>query len=163
MFYHQTWQLLASQARPFPSSADRFQYPPCDDRVDKIRVDSTWQHVHMQTCCMWDQGSEVDLLVHTKAVHAIELPSLAFPSHSTDRFQCLHNSILGQTHTAALHSRFTNCAPNTRVLTSQGSWIEIENIIQAFFSAAGGCSEMSVCFPLATNLPEMHPFSDIQC
>ena len=68
------------------------------------------------------------------------------------------NSILGQTHTAALHSRFTNCAPNTRVLTSQGSWIEIENIIQAFFSAPGGCSEMSVCFPLATKLPEMHPF-----
>ena len=61
------WQLLPSQARPFPSSADRFQYPPCDDRVDKIRVDSTWQHVHMQTCCMWDQGSEVDLLVHTKS------------------------------------------------------------------------------------------------
>ena len=59
----------------------------------------------------------------------------------------------------ALHSRFTNCAPNTRVLTSQGSSIEI---LQAFFSAAGGCSEMSVCFPLATKLPEMHPFSDIQ-
>ena len=108
-----------------------------------------------------------------KAVHAIELPSLAsqtlsvpqaklFPSRSTDHFQCLHNSILGQTHTAALHSRFTNCAPNTRVLTSQGSWIEIENIIQAFFSAAGGCSEMSVCIPLATKLPEMHQFSDIQ-
>ena len=37
------------------------------DRVDKIRVDSTWQHVHMQTFCMWDQGSEVDLLVHTKS------------------------------------------------------------------------------------------------
>ena len=33
---------------------------------------------------------------------------------------------------------------------------------QAFFCAAGGCSEMSVCFPLATKLPEMHPFSDIQ-
>ena len=39
----------------------------CDARVDKIRVDSTWQHVHMQTCCMWNQGSEVDLLVHTKS------------------------------------------------------------------------------------------------
>ena len=64
---YQTWQLLASQARPFPSSTDRFQYPPCDNRVDKIRVDSTWQHVHMQTCCMWDQGSEIDLLVHTKS------------------------------------------------------------------------------------------------
>ena len=51
----------------------------------------------------------------------------------------------------------------TQELTSRGSWIEIENIIQAFFSAAGGCSEMSVCFPLATKLPEMHPFSDIQC
>ena len=37
------------------------------DRVDKIRVDSTWQHVHMQTFCMWDQGSGVDLLVHTKS------------------------------------------------------------------------------------------------
>ena len=36
------------------------------DRVNKIRVDSTWQRVHMQTFCMWDQGSEVDLLVHTK-------------------------------------------------------------------------------------------------
>ena len=98
-----------------------------------------------------------------KAVHAIELASLArpFPSCSTDRFQCLHNSILGQTHTVALHSRFTNCAPNTRVLTSQGSWTEIENIIQAFFSAAGGCSEMSVCFPLATKLPEMYPFYSI--
>ena len=39
----------------------------CEDRVDKIIVDFTWQHVHMQTCCMWDQGSEVDLLVHTKS------------------------------------------------------------------------------------------------
>ena len=37
------------------------------DRVDKIRVDSTWHCVHMQTFCMWDQGSEVDLLVHTKS------------------------------------------------------------------------------------------------
>ena len=37
------------------------------DRMDKIRVDATWQHVHMQTFCMWDQGSEVDLLVHTKS------------------------------------------------------------------------------------------------
>ena len=61
------WQLLASQARLFPSSADRFPYPPCDDRVDQIRVDCTWQHVHLQTYCMWDQGSEVDLLVHTKS------------------------------------------------------------------------------------------------
>ena len=59
-------------------------------------------------------------------------------------------------HTAALHSRFTNCAPNTRALTSQGSRIEI---LQPFFGAGGGCSEMSVCFPLATKLPEMHPFS----
>ena len=38
-----------------------------DDRVDKIRVDSTWQDVHMQTFCMWDQGSEIDLLAHTKS------------------------------------------------------------------------------------------------
>ena len=67
-----------------------------------------------------------------------------------------------QMHSTALYSRCTNCAPNTRVLTSQGSWIEIENIIQAFFTAAGGCSEMSVCFPLATQLPEIHLFSDIQ-
>ena len=38
------------------------------NRVDKIRVDSSsWQHLHMQAFCMWDQGSEVDLLVHTKA------------------------------------------------------------------------------------------------
>ena len=37
------------------------------DRVDKITVDSTWQHVHMQIFSMWDQGSEVDLLVHTKS------------------------------------------------------------------------------------------------
>ena len=65
-------------------------------------------------------------------------------------------------HITAFHSRFTNCAPNTRVLTSQGSWIEMENIIQAFFTAAGGCYEMSVHLPLATQLPEMHPFSDIQ-
>ena len=41
--------LNMAEARPFPSSADHFQYPPCDDRVDKIRVDSTWQHVHMHT------------------------------------------------------------------------------------------------------------------
>ena len=44
----------------------------------------------------------------------------------------INNIIVGQTHTTALHSRFANYAPNTRVLTSQGSWIEIENIIQAF-------------------------------
>ena len=35
-------------------------------------------------------------------------------------------------------------------------------MIQAFFTAAGGCSEMSVCFPLATQLPEIRLFSDIQ-
>ena len=70
----------------------------------------------------------------------------------------VHKQSLWQTHTTVLHSRFTNCPPNTRVLTSHGSWIEIANKIQAFFSAAGGCSEMSICFPLATKLPEMHPF-----
>ena len=42
-------------------------FPRLHDRVDKIRVDSTWQRVHMQTFCMWDQGSQVDLLVHTKS------------------------------------------------------------------------------------------------
>ena len=88
------------------------------------------------------------------------------------------NIILGQTHTTTLHSRFANYAPNTRVLTSQGSWLEIESIIQAFLlptrtqnlglhtdhqlTRCEGWSEMSVCFPLATQLPEMHPFSDIQ-
>ena len=51
------------------------------------------------------------------------------------------------------HCMYEYCAPNTRVLTSQGSWIEIENIIQAFLSAAGGCSEMSVCFPLSIYTP----------
>ena len=56
----------------------------------------------------------------------------------------------------------TDIFSELRVLASQDSWIEIENIIQAFFCAAGGCSEMSVCFPLATKLPEMHTFSDIQ-
>jgi len=30
-------------------------------------------------------------------------------------------------HITALHSRFANDAPNTRVLISQGSWIDIEN------------------------------------
>ena len=42
------------------------------DRVDKIRVDSAWQHVHMQTFYMWDQGSEVIylfILSLVKAVH----------------------------------------------------------------------------------------------
>ena len=89
----------------------------------------------------------------------------------------IYNIILGQTHTTALHSRFANYAPNTTVLTSQG-WIEIDSIIQAFLLPmrtqnlglhtdhqlirCEGCSEMSVCFPLATQLPEMHPFSDIQ-
>ena len=38
------------------------------NRVDKIRVDATWQHVHVQTFCMWDHGSEVDLLLHTKSL-----------------------------------------------------------------------------------------------
>ena len=34
------------------------------DRVDKIRVDS----IHGSMCtCMWDQGSEIDLLVHAKS------------------------------------------------------------------------------------------------
>ena len=153
MFYHRTWQLLASQARLFPSSADRFQYLPCDDRVDKIRVDSTWQHVHMQTCCMWDQGTEVDLLVHTKsrqscACHRTAKSCKPDPFHPAALIAFSVFIIVyldkQQTHTAALHSRFTNCATNTRVLTRQGSWIEI---VQAFSSAAGGSSEMSVCFP----------------
>ena len=33
------------------------------DGVDKMRVDSTWQHVHMHA----GSGSEVDLLVHNKS------------------------------------------------------------------------------------------------
>ena len=43
------------------------------DGMDKIRVDSTWQHVHMQIFCMWDQGSEVIylfILSLVKAMHA---------------------------------------------------------------------------------------------
>ena len=63
-------------------------------------------------------------------------------------------------HTTALHSRFTNCAPNARVLTSQGSWIEIENIIQAFLLPEAAL-KISLFPGLATQLPEMHPFSDI--
>ena len=98
------------------------------------------------------------LIPHAKCQHVHMLPCRV-NSYFVHSIMSINNSILGQTHTTALHTRFTNCAPNTRVLTSQGSCIEI---IQAFFSAGGGCSEMSVCFPLTTQLPEMHPFSDIQ-
>ena len=73
----------------------------------------------------------------------------------------VYKQCLRQTHTTALHSSFTNCPPNTRVLTSHGSWIEIANKIQAFFiavlEAALKCQSVSP-FP---QLPEMHPFSDI--
>ena len=44
----------------------------------------------------------------------------------------------------------------------EGAYLRDTMVIQVFLSAAGGCSEMSVCFPLATQLPESHPFSDIQ-
>ena len=44
----------------------------------------------------------------------------------------VNNIILGQTHTTTLHSRFANYVPNTRVLISKGSWIEILN---SFFAA----------------------------
>ena len=62
------------------------------------------------------------------------------------------------------HCMYEYCAPNARVLTSQGSWIEIENIIQAFWQCCWRLLWlwMSVCFPLAIQLPEMHLFSDIQ-
>ena len=75
---------LALQARPFSSSADRFQYPPCDNRVDKIRVDSKW-HV----------GSGLWRLMYlftlslVKAVHAIELPSLASQTLSVPQHRLL--------------------------------------------------------------------------
>ena len=41
------------------------------NRVEKIRVDSTWQHVHMQTFCMWDQGSEVIYLFTLSLVKTV--------------------------------------------------------------------------------------------
>ena len=43
----------------------------------------------------------------------------------TDVQHLMHITTL---HITALHSRFANDAPNTRVLNSQGSRIEIENI-----------------------------------
>ena len=52
---------------------------------------------------------------------------------------------LEQTHTTALHNRCTNCAPNTIVFTSQGSWIEIENTIQVF--SVLGCLKYQSVYP----------------
>ena len=114
---------------------------------------------------------------HAKCLHVHMLPCRV-NSYFVHSIMFINNIIVGQTHTTALHSRFANYAPNTRVLTSQGSWIEIENIIHTFLLPmrtqnlglhpdhqlirCEGCSEMSVCFLLATQLPEMHPFSDIQ-
>ena len=108
-------------------------------------------------CSIIEHGSYIACTVLCLHVHMLPCRVNSCFVHS---IMFINNSILGQTHTTALHSRFTNCAPNTRVLTSPGSWVE--NIIQAFFSAAGGCSETSVCFPLGTQLAEMHPFSAIQ-
>ena len=76
------------------------------------------------------------LIPHAKCQHDIvHMLPCRVNSYFVHSIVFINNNILGQTHTTALHSRFTNCAANTRVLTSQGSWIEI---IQAFFSAAGG-------------------------
>ena len=44
-----------------------------DDRVDKIRGDSTWQHVHIQTCCMWDQGLRLIYLFILSLIKAVLL------------------------------------------------------------------------------------------
>ena len=65
---------------------------------------------------------------------------------------CSHAAMLSQLLFCSLY--------HVRILGQ--THIVIENIIQAFLSAAGGCSEMSVCLSLATQLPEMHLFSDIQ-
>ena len=70
---------------------------------------------------------------------------------------CSVQQCSAQMHTTASLSRFTNCAPNTRVLTSQGSWIEIESFLAVLLEAT-----LTLNVPLVTQLPEMHPFSDIQ-
>ena len=66
------------------------------------------------------------LIPHAKCQHVHMLPCRV-NSYFVHSIVFINNSILGQMHTTALHSRFTNCAPNTRVLTSQGSWIEKYN------------------------------------
>ena len=109
-----------------------------------------------------------------KRLHVHMLPCRV-NSYFVHSIMFINNIILRQTHTTALHSRLANYAPNTRVLISRGSWIEIN---QAFLLptrtqnlglhtdhqiiCCEGCSEMSLYCPLATQLPEMHPFSDIQ-
>ena len=53
----------------------------------------------MQTCCKWNQDSEVNLYLFTlslvKAVHAIELPSLASQTLSVPQHRSLSVSSLG--------------------------------------------------------------------
>ena len=81
---------LASQT--LPSSADHFQYPPCDDKVDKIRVDSTWQHVHCRHVACGIRALKLIYLFTlslVKPVHAIELPSLASQTLSVPQHRSL--------------------------------------------------------------------------
>ena len=65
------------------------------------------------------------MIPHAKCLHVHMLPCRV-NSYFVHSIVFINNSIHGQTHTTALHSRFTNCAPNPTVLTSQGSWIEID-------------------------------------
>ena len=60
-----------------------------------------------------------------------------------------------KTHTIALLSRFTNCAPDTRVLTSQGSY---SSFLAVLLEAA---LTLNVSLFPPTQLPETHPFYDI--
>ena len=58
------------------------------------------------------------LIPHAKYLHVHMLPCRV---NSSPLIVFINNSILDQIHTTSLHSRRTNCAPNTRVLTTQGS------------------------------------------
>ena len=70
-------------------------------------------------------------MVSVYSIRTSQQPSHA--SHSIDQGDQYESYVLctdGQhlMHITALHSRFANDAPNTRVLITQGSRIEIENI-----------------------------------
>ena len=99
-----------------------------------------------------------------KRLHVDMLPCRV-NSYFVHSIMFINNIILGQTHTTALHSRFANYAPNTRVLISQGSRInfaahENTKVRPPYWSSIrtlwGLLWNVSL-FPLATQLPEMHP------
>ena len=92
------------------------------------------------------------LIPHARCLHVHMLPCRVnfylVNSYFVHSIVFINNSILRQTHTTALHSWCTNCSPNTRVLTTQGSFMDRYRKYNSNFSLLlEAALKFQVCFP----------------